>query len=115
MNGESLGQLLKEVEEAYEKDLKEFEDIGYIDFNDEDSAQEAVLDILKIHGSNFILDILEKEGACNLKKSHLVNARYDELSRKYPKSTKKKIREMVSTHFNISDKTVQKHIYKGRK
>ena len=83
--------------------------------NEKEVAQDLILDILEFHGSAFILDILEKNGAGIAKQSHLIKGLYDKLNRKYPSLKKEKIREMVAIKFGISDKAVQKHIYKSRK
>ena len=95
-----------EVKKVHHEDLN---------ISDKTRAKELILDILQEHGSYFILDILEKKGAGHFKKSHLIKATYDNLSRKYPLLKKSKIREMVASTFKVSDKAVQKHIYKSRK
>lgn len=104
--GRGLGEIIDELEKAYEQD---------INISDKTCAKGLILEIFEEHGSYFILDILEKKGAGSFKKSHLIKATYDNLSRKYPRLKKSKIREMVASTFQISDKAVQKHIYKGRK
>lgn len=105
MINKGLGEILNDLEEAL---------LNSNDFSSKEYAKETILNILDMHGSYFILDILEKKGVGNFKKSHLVKAVYSKLIRKYPQLKKEKVREMVATHFGITDKAVQKHIYKGR-
>lgn len=106
--GRGLGEILNEVEEAYERDLASVSDI-----NDKKVALNVILEILEIHGSAFILEIL-KTNDILLKKSQQVQMYYNRLRDEFPNKKAYDLRNVTAEYFGISDKAVQKHIYKGR-